>query len=547
MSSRFKNIADKKINILSKILKVDPKSLREANASNSAKSSKHSRSSSSGMYTQVIANIQNRINNPLFDLTIADYELMCGNKMITKMMSKVLECDEKQLKKFCKYINIFNENINLSPKSIKNKMKPKMTLNKLPEELRTQIVKQYESLFPTKYVLRDWIPLDKIRWNQLSKNPNAIDLLREKITEESEMDEDDLEKLKESEKIDWEFLSANPAAIELLKANFDEIDFIGLSANPSDEAIKLLKDNPEHIVWGVLSANPSVEAIKLLENNIDEINWEMLSTNPNAINLLQKYYQEIDMFMLSANPNAIKLLEFYYDDIVWYNLSLNPSAIELLRERIDEEKNMPRDELQDLDLYNKINWDRLSLNPNAIELLKAKINEEKEMSEDELKNLDDYEKISWVLLSKNPNAIELLQSYPNKINWELLSNNANGFGLLKERVKYEIGLNKRDYDKLKDKIDWDALSANPSIFEAKKSLNKMDKKCPEGKVINPKTGRCIKKENIMKMINPTGPLVKECPEGKVRNPKTGRCIKKENLMKMMKIMRMMNVSKSLSK
>ena len=450
MSSRFKNIADKKINILSKILKVDPKSLREANASNSAKSSKHSRSSSSGMYTQVIANIQNRINNPLFDLTIADYELMCGNKMITKMMSKVLECDEKQLKKFCKYINIFKENINLSPKSIKNKMKPKMTLNKLPEELRTQIVKQYESLFPTKYVLRDWIPLDKIRWNQLSINPNAIDLLREKITEESEMDEDDLEKLKESEKIDWEFLSANPAAIELLKENPKKIVWWQLSANPSDEAIKLLKDNPENIVWGVLSANPSVEAIKLLENNIDEINWEMLSTNPNAINLLQKYYQEIDMFMLSANPNAIKLLEFYYDEIVWYNLSLNPSAIELLRENPD-----------------KINWDRLSTNPNAIELLKAKINEEKEMSEDELENLKHNKKIDWVLLSKNPNAIELLQSYPNKINWELLSNNANGFGLLKERVKYEIGLNKRDYDKLKDKIDWDALSANPSIFEAK--------------------------------------------------------------------------------
>jgi hypothetical protein len=39
--------------------------------------------------------------------------------------------------------------------------------------------------------------------------------------------------------------------------------------------------------------------------------------------------------------------------------------------------------------------------------------------------------------------------------------------LYKERVKYEIGLNKRDYDKVKDKIDWDMLSANPYIFEAK--------------------------------------------------------------------------------
>ena len=46
---------------------------------------------------------------------------------------------------------------------------------------------------------------------------------------------------------------------------------------------------------------------------------------------------------------------------------------------------------------------------------------------------------------------------------------------------------------------------------------KPDKKCPEGKVINPKTGRCIK-------IAPVKPD-KKCPEGKVINPKTGRCIK----------------------
>jgi hypothetical protein len=137
------------------------------------------------MDTSVIRNIQNRINNPLFNITIADYELMCSNKMITKMMAKVLECDEKQLKKFCKYINVFKENINSSPKSIKNKMKPKMALYKLPEELRTQIVQQYMSIFPTKYVLRDWISgywrsIYKINWSSLSQNPNAIDILKAK-------------------------------------------------------------------------------------------------------------------------------------------------------------------------------------------------------------------------------------------------------------------------------------------------------------------------------------------------------------------------------
>ena len=62
----------------------------------------------------------------------------------------------------------------------------------------------------------------------------------------------------------------------------------------------------------------------------------------------------------------------------------------------------------------------------------------------------------------------------------------------------------------------------------KKSLSKIEKTCPEGKVLNPKTGSCIKKENLIKSAKPT---IKECPEGKILNPKTGRCIKKENLIK----------------
>jgi len=66
------------------------------------------------------------------------------------------------------------------------------------------------------------------------------------------------------------------------------------------------------------------------------------------------------------------------------------------------------------------------------------------------------------------------------------------------------------------------------------------KECPEGKVLNPKTGRCIKKENLEKQTKktqpgvPGKPSIKECPEGKVLNPKTGRCIKKENLEKQTK-------------
>jgi hypothetical protein len=33
-------------------------------------------------------------------------------------------------------------------------------------------------------------------------------------------------------------------------------------------------------------------------------------------------------------------------------------------------------------------------------------------------------------------------------------------------------------------------------------VKKVSKKCPEGKVLNPKTGRCIKKENFLKANMP---------------------------------------------
>ena len=45
-------------------------------------------------------------------------------------------------------------------------------------------------------------------------------------------------------------------------------------------------------------------------------------------------------------------------------------------------------------------------------------------------------------------------------------------------------------------------------------IPKGTKECPEGKIRNPATGRCIKVK-----------IPKECKEGKVRNPATGRCVK----------------------
>ena len=67
-----------------------------------------------------------------------------------------------------------------------------------------------------KMKLLDWIPLNKLNWNILANNLNAIHLLEKNI-----------------DKIDWKFLSYNPNAIHLLEQNMDNIDWTSLLQNPN--------------------------------------------------------------------------------------------------------------------------------------------------------------------------------------------------------------------------------------------------------------------------------------------------------------------------
>ena len=77
----------------------------------------------------------------------------------------------------------------------------------------------------------------------------------------------------------------------------------------------------------------------------------------------------------------------------------------------------------------------------------------------------------------------------------------------------------------------------PSGVE-KSEVEKPKKECPPGKILNPKTGRCINKpkekthkkpgrpRKFDKTEEPKEKPKKECPPGKIVNPKTGRCINK---------------------
>jgi len=73
-----------------------------------------------------------------------------------------------------------------------------------------------------------------------------------------------------------------------------------------------------------------------------------------------------------------------------------------------------------------------------------------------------------------------------------------------------------------------------------KQSSQQPKKCPDGKVLNPATGRCILTKNAAKAgidtttvkdVKKSKKSPKKCPDGKVLNPATGRCILTKNATK----------------
>ena len=78
--------------------------------------------------------------------------------------------------------------------------------------------------------LREWIPLDKLMWGELSNyhnkvtwgessnnhSPNAIHILEQNL-----------------DKVKWTELSRNPNAIPILEKNLDKVDWFWLSKNPN--------------------------------------------------------------------------------------------------------------------------------------------------------------------------------------------------------------------------------------------------------------------------------------------------------------------------
>jgi len=231
------------------------------------------------------------LENSALKLSINDYKRMCSDNTVLSIMAKTLNKSEAKLKKFCKFITVFEENINLSPKSIARKINGPIC--SLPENIRSTILDKFAEILPTKYVLLDCINKDKLDWSQLSANPNAIDLLlenkdkiywyllcnnpsainliKERIKYENSLTKEEYNDLYFKDKLNWNNLSTNPNAIELLKTQ------IKYENNLSEDGLDNL-NKWQKINWQFLSANPN--AIDLLKENQDKINWKYLSKNP---------------------------------------------------------------------------------------------------------------------------------------------------------------------------------------------------------------------------------------------------------------------------
>ena len=331
------------------------------------------------------------------------------------------------------------------------------------------------------YKLLDWIDINKLYWDGLSRNPNAINLLKNNLDKvrltwllenpnvldiidliDAALLEKCLNRFSKSgsnrlfrninvikllknypDKIDWGSLSSNPDAVKILKNKYPErINWDCLTLNINIEAIKLLKQNPKKINWKLLCYNSNDEAIELLKDKPKKINWSNLSSNANikAIELLKQNPKKIDWRQLSLNPNseALKLLKENPKKISWRILSdnSNPEAIDLLK-TYPVHKTLVYDDLamnvsdraielliENIDKLTDLGWHALSYNTNskAIQLLKNNLDK----IDDECRDLS---------YNKNPDMMDLLKENQHLIFWNEISDNPNIFQLDYEQMK----------------------------------------------------------------------------------------------------------------
>ena len=219
-------------------------------------------------------------------------------------------------------------------------------------------------------------------------------------------------------------------------------------------------------------------------------------TQPPVLSDEQKKNLQLQIMKLTQPPTKYKQL---YEEV---NKKL-PENLELLKNRLLQLNKLPqidKNSLLNLVTYvNKLHNEPV-LYVRAIELLNTRFNKISIPTKQDSNADVDATKLNAAVL-KLITPIKKLSPVKSKSNSKSNSNSKS-----KSSVKCPEG-----------------KMINPKtgrcITIKNKKITPVKKECPEGKMINPNTGRCITIKN--KKVTP---VKKECPEGKMINPKTGRCI-----------------------
>jgi len=399
----------------------------------------------------------NEVNLQKFNEIIDPY-INIDKPELTLLSSDKLEKKNELLKKYNAELKTYNKKLKNKDKEyiIKSKNSSPISLNRSLNELKLnkslkiskksfnsenkidKIKEKYKNIY-----LLYWIDINKLNWDNLSENPNAINLLN-----------------KNFDKINWNRLSKNinPKIKNLLEKRIE------YEKELSDEEYKKLSNK---IDWYSLLLNPNIENFKkLLRFNKIENKWDVISKNSNAINFIKDHIK----FERSLNKSEYDNLK-YFEQINYDKLSENINAKDLLEERYEYEKKMDKTTYKNLDDYKKIDWSILSKNQYAIKLLYKKNKDEKILPTFLYNKLKNNEKIDWEWLSTNSNAIILLEKNIDKINpFYLLINPKSSKIILKNKIDvFDWSIlseytNNIDFLKINlDKIDYNGLSKNKNV------------------------------------------------------------------------------------
>ena len=178
--------------------------------------------------------------------------------------------------------------------------------------------------------------VDKINWEMLHYNDKTKNLIEENI------DKIPLDTIQDysynyfampflekyPDKINWQGLSKNKNAVHLLEQNPDKINWSNLSYNKN--AIHMLEKNPLKIDWNELSFNKN--AIHLLQQNPDKINWDNLHSNDNVLCLLDNISHLIPDLHTNTKYSEFWVNMIQYNNIFEYDYNYMKKKMDFIRE-----------------------------------------------------------------------------------------------------------------------------------------------------------------------------------------------------------------------